>query len=691
MKLGASFAAVLLMTTAVGYFGIHSLYDSNDKLAQFTKRPFEQVQGLGGISANLEAMRRYARTTMAEETEAGKASQMKSYEAAWKGMMASLDRFEAGVQTQAGKLAIADLRPSIDALRPVTDKLIADAMLVNPNEGRDALLMADAGLSTVTARIDALLAKVPAGQAGAAAEGVLHEMQVAVLNSVLATLRMVIDTDGGRLAASNSQLNELTKAISAKTDRLGTLLPASFKPDVDQLGGALSAMLTDLRAAGDSGLLNREETLAHALKDQQRPATEAVAKIVERLTIRANERRDAFVAESDAIYKDTRNVSIALVIAAVLTGAAVAMWLSVSTARRLRRSVAVAEAIGAGDLSKQAGSKGSDEIADLERAMAAMGEKLREIVTDVRSSADQVASGSRQSAATAEQLSSGSTEQAAASEQASAAIEQMSANVRQNSDNATQTEKIAVSAAQNAERSGVAVAKSVEAMQTIAQRIAVVQEIARQTDLLALNAAIEAARAGPHGKGFAVVASEVRKLAERSQQAASDINTLSTDTLVVAEEAGDLLKQLVPDIRRTAELVSEISAACREQSVGTEQINQAIVQLDQVTQNNAGAANEMSATASQLSAEAMRLNERAGFFRLGGVEAAAVAATPQAKRTPRAEAVQALQERVRAFGAAHAAKPAGKPAAEPAPAKSRPKADKGIDLDLGEDFERMSA
>uniref|UniRef100_UPI000A492B7F methyl-accepting chemotaxis protein n=1 Tax=Aureimonas sp. AU4 TaxID=1638163 RepID=UPI000A492B7F len=169
-------------------------------------------------------------------------------------------------------------------------------------------------------------------------------------------------------------------------------------------------------------------------------------------------------------------------------------------------------------------------------------------------------------------------------------------NVRQNADNASQTEAVAAKARLSAEATGTAVQSSVEAMRTIAQKISVIQEIARQTDLLALNAAIEAARAGSHGKGFAVVASEVRKLAERSQGAAAEIGLLSAETLRASELAGERLGQLVPDIRRTAELVSEITAACREQSVGIEQINQAIVQLDQVTQANAGAASEMAAT-----------------------------------------------------------------------------------------------
>ncbi|MBB3997680.1 protoglobin domain-containing protein [Aureimonas pseudogalii] len=175
------------------------------------------------------------------------------------------------------------------------------------------------------------------------------------------------------------------------------------------------------------------------------------------------------------------------------------------------------------------------------------------------------------------------TEQARSLGEASAAMEEMTANIRQNAENAAQTEKMAGQAAVSAEKGGDAVAKSVEAMRTIAEKVHVVQEIARQTDLLALNAAIEAARAGTHGKGFAVVASEVRKLAERAAIAAGEIGTLSGHTLSISEEAGESLRSLVPDIRRTSELVSEISAACREQTVGVEQINQVIQRLDQMS------------------------------------------------------------------------------------------------------------
>ena len=210
-------------------------------------------------------------------------------------------------------------------------------------------------------------------------------------------------------------------------------------------------------------------------------------------------------------------------------------------------------------------------------------------------------------------------------------MEEMAANIKQNADNAAQTEKIARQSSKDAEASGAAVARAVVAMRTIAEKISIVQEIARQTDLLALNAAVEAARAGEHGKGFAVVASEVRKLAERSQAAAAEISGLSGETVQVATEAGDMLGRLVPDIRKTAELIAEISAACREQDIGASQINEAIQQLDKVTQQNAGASEQMSATSEELAAQAEELQASIAFFRVDNVshKPAPVATAPQ--------------------------------------------------------------
>ncbi|GFO57070.1 hypothetical protein GMSM_40770 [Geomonas sp. Red276] len=268
--------------------------------------------------------------------------------------------------------------------------------------------------------------------------------------------------------------------------------------------------------------------------------------------------------------------------------------------------------VAGGDLTVKLFERSAND--ELMRSLSQMVSKLSEVVNDVKSASNNVATGSQQMSSGSEELSQGASEQAAAAEEASAAMEEMSSNIRQNADNALQTEKIAVKSAADAQEGGKAVALTVSAMKDIAGKISIIEEIARQTNLLALNAAIEAARAGEHGKGFAVVASEVRKLAERSQKAAAEISELSSSSVEVAEQAGDMLNRMLPDIQRTAELVQEISAACKEQDSGAEQINKAIQQLDQVIQQNAAAAEQMSSTAEELSSQSEQLQETIAFF-----------------------------------------------------------------------------
>lgn len=275
----------------------------------------------------------------------------------------------------------------------------------------------------------------------------------------------------------------------------------------------------------------------------------------------------------------------------------------------------VAEQMAGGDLTVSVRERSRKD--KLMQALNAMIRRLNTVVSSVQQASEQVSAGSQGMSATSEQMSQGATEQAASAEEASASMEQMLSSINQCADNAVHTERIAVQSAENAIEDGKAVTETVAAMNEIAQKIGIIEEIARQTDLLALNAAIEAARAGDHGKGFAVVASEVRKLAERSKTAAAQINRLSHESIGVAEKAGKMLDRLVPDIQKTANLVQEISAATNEQRTGAEQINKAIQQLDQVIQQNAAAAEEMASTAEELFSQSDHLRDAVAFFNVG--------------------------------------------------------------------------
>ncbi len=239
------------------------------------------------------------------------------------------------------------------------------------------------------------------------------------------------------------------------------------------------------------------------------------------------------------------------------------------------------------------------------------------IVNAIDEASNQVSAGTQQISSSSEELSQGANEQAATVEEISSTMEESTASIRQNSDNAAETERIATKSASDARASGEIVGKTVKAMKEIADKISIIQEIARQTNLLSLNASIEAARAGEHGRGFAVVASEVQKLAERSQIAATEISELSNTSVDTAEKAGEMLEMLVPDIQRTAELVAEINAASGEQANGSEQINTAVVQLSTVVQQNASNAEELAATSEQLASQTMLMKEGIAFLKTG--------------------------------------------------------------------------
>jgi methyl-accepting chemotaxis protein len=339
-----------------------------------------------------------------------------------------------------------------------------------------------------------------------------------------------------------------------------------------------------------------------------------------------------------------RQTSVSLVVLgwslAVLAAVSALAWLLVQrgVAGPLAAIRAYADRVAEGDLSGRLDGGFRAEMAALARAFSVMIVRLSEIIGRVAESSSGVAASSAELSSASSAISRGAVSQAAAVEEISSSMEQMTSNIGHSAENAVKTDALARKSAEEAAEGGQAVQRTVQAMREISEKIGIVEEIARQTNLLALNAAIEAARAGEHGRGFAVVAAEVRKLAERSGKAAAEIGVLAAQSVAVSDQAGRLLENLVPSIRQTAELVQEIAAASREQSLGAEQINKAIQQLDQVIQQNAAASQEMAATSNALSGQAENLQATLGFFALGReqrAQAASGGGRPGPKALPR--------------------------------------------------------
>ncbi len=336
----------------------------------------------------------------------------------------------------------------------------------------------------------------------------------------------------------------------------------------------------------------------------------------------------------DKTKKFVRGVTAAGLIILIVFLSAV-FYITNSITRRLAYTTDIITQISAGDMTIDIGeSTINDEAGMLLMEMRKMVITLRNIVSDVILASDNVAVGSREMSESASRLSQGANQQAAIAEESSSSMEEMSGNINQNADNARQTESIAIESAEKAVKGGNAVEKTVEAMKQIAEKISIIEEIARQTNMLALNAAIEAARAGESGKGFAVVADAVRKLAERTQEAAGEISDLSNSSVEIAENAGEMLAVIVPDIHKTAELVQEIAAASNEQALSAGQINKAIQNFDTVTQHNAADAEEISSTAIELSDTAGHLQETISFFHIKDAHETKKASKPNLLEQP---------------------------------------------------------
>ncbi len=498
-----------------------------------------------------------------------------------------------------------------------------------------------------------------------------QSIDIALLQVGRAQKNMVMADDAAERRSQNAKAEGFNKHLAELLAFSKDIPVGADKPKWDTLraeGAKFLSLDEQFRGMIADGQIDGAKTV---MSTDLRTVNEAVNRIGAELVDLSRAELQAAEAQGTVDYKLARNALVAALVISLVVAVIAATWLAITIGQGLRKISDLTNAVAVGDLDQTIAVNTNDEIKDLVdtvnqmtanlRAQAAiaqkvadgdltvrpraqsekdvlgialtrMVERLRGVVANAATASEQVAAGSQQLSSAAEQVSQGATEQAASVEEASASMEEMAANIKQTADNAAQTEQIARQSAKDAEASGEAVARAVGAMQTIAEKITIVQEIARQTDLLALNAAVEAARAGEHGKGFAVVASEVRKLAERSQTAATEIGAVSSDTVKAAQSAGEMLTRLVPDIRRTAELVTEISAACREQDIGAGQINEAIQQLDKVTQTNSSASEQMAATSEELAAQAEEMQASMAFFRIEAAEQGRAATPPAVTR-----------------------------------------------------------
>ncbi len=438
----------------------------------------------------------------------------------------------------------------------------------------------------------------------------------------------------GQAAAGTSDLAPIAAARDGFAAALGRLERATTAP---QAAAEVKQLFSEVLDKGEGmvrATANQEWLEAGERSKAFKAAVTSLDEKLERLRVDQASAVRSSLADTRTTLAARGALFASGFVAALLLGAFLAY-------RLLRRVVvpivdlsAVARRIAEGDLTQEIAVRGGDEIAELQDAMRAMGRNLARVLGEVRSGAEALLAAASQVSSTSQSVSQGTGEQAASVEETTASLEEMSASITQNAENSRATEQIATDGSRDADASGTAVRETLDAMRRIAERITVIEEIAYQTNLLALNAAIEAARAGDHGRGFAVVAAEVRKLAEGAQQAAKEIGGLAGSSLSAAERSGEMLARLVPTIQKTAALVQEVAAASREQTAGVAQINRAMSAVDQVTQRNASAAEELAATAEQMANRAGALSELVAFFRTDEQHAARGGDSFQPTRAP---------------------------------------------------------
>jgi methyl-accepting chemotaxis protein len=623
-KLIGAFIIVGAITAVVGYMGIRSMGQLADLSASMYANETLGIAHLNKANIDLIHMDRAVKNLLLSSTQEDRDYYKGRMEADIANINAEVEKASPLIHSDEGKALLAKFDPIWREDQETANQVVAMAMKEQLEQkkaslelsvglGRQKADAAENALTTLVAQKEDN-AKKAADIGDQAYRSSRTMMIVLVLGGILLGLGLGIFISRS-IANPLTQLAEVAKQIEQgdmnqnieyhSGDEVG-LLADSFRGVIN----AVKALTQDTMMLAGAAVEGKLATRADASKHQGdfREVIEGVNNTLDAMVGPLNKtadyvdrisRGDIPEQSTDAVKGDFVNIKNNL------NKLIVAM----------NEITAAAEEIAKGNLTVKL--KERSEKDTLMQALQAMVSALTRTVGNIRSIAGEVSAAAQAISATSIQISKGASSQAASAEEASSSMEQMVSNIKQNADNAQTTDKIANKSASDAQESGKSVREAVVAMKEIAGKISIIEEIARQTNLLALNAAIEAARAGEHGKGFAVVASEVRKLAERSQKAAGEINHLSGTTLTVSEKSGEMLGKLVPDIQKTAELVQEITAASKEQDTGSSQINQALQQLEKVIQENASASEEMASTTEELTGQADQLVNALAFFRTG--------------------------------------------------------------------------